>query len=364
MRRFKKQYRPIILALILLAIIGITGCSNKNNLPPQNQDVEVDIVDPSGDGIISQSNSQGSKDSDFPEIGKPEDNYENSMLTIREVVDKVLNGQYGNGEQRKQEIEADGFSYEVVRKAVQERLYKVNGKYNNDYKDLEVTTEDDNQFSSKENVDTDSKHEDIVIIPPTKIKSNSEIAREVLDGKWGNGSERISKLKHAGYNYEHIQKELDILIGSSNIDKEIKDGQVEREYNLYSVYINGDSMYYKHSNYENLQTQIDSTWKTWITAGDYPKFNPKDNKGTFFAMHNDRGGDVIMELKKDDEIIVTDSEGKPHYYIVDKLYYNNMTEEFTDELAGALDKEYVIFQTCEYGDDNGNRHIIATKKSI
>lgn len=37
-------------------------------------------------------------------------------------------------------------------------------------------------------------------------KSNAEIAQEVIDGKWGNGSDRKKKLKAAGYDYEAIQK--------------------------------------------------------------------------------------------------------------------------------------------------------------
>lgn len=36
-------------------------------------------------------------------------------------------------------------------------------------------------------------------------KSNEEIAREVLQGKWGNGSERKKKLEAAGYNYSSVQ---------------------------------------------------------------------------------------------------------------------------------------------------------------
>lgn len=42
------------------------------------------------------------------------------------------------------------------------------------------------------------------IIKPTK-KSNEEIAKEVIDGKWGNGAERKNALTKAGYNYNEIQ---------------------------------------------------------------------------------------------------------------------------------------------------------------
>lgn len=42
--------------------------------------------------------------------------------------------------------------------------------------------------------------------PVTPKKTNEEIAKEVLDGKWGNGVERKSRLTAAGYDYSAIQK--------------------------------------------------------------------------------------------------------------------------------------------------------------
>lgn len=40
--------------------------------------------------------------------------------------------------------------------------------------------------------------------PPVK-KSNEQIAKEVIAGKWGNGPERKTRLKKAGYDYNKIQ---------------------------------------------------------------------------------------------------------------------------------------------------------------
>ena len=45
-----------------------------------------------------------------------------------------------------------------------------------------------------------------------KKKSNKEIAKEVIAGKWGNGQDRINKLKKAGYDYDAIQKEVNNLL--------------------------------------------------------------------------------------------------------------------------------------------------------
>lgn len=38
------------------------------------------------------------------------------------------------------------------------------------------------------------------------------LALEVLAGKWGNGEERIKKLKSAGYDYQKIQKCVNDLV--------------------------------------------------------------------------------------------------------------------------------------------------------
>lgn len=37
------------------------------------------------------------------------------------------------------------------------------------------------------------------------MKTDYEIACEVLDGLWGNGTDRIKRLNDAGYNYKDIQ---------------------------------------------------------------------------------------------------------------------------------------------------------------
>ena len=43
-------------------------------------------------------------------------------------------------------------------------------------------------------------------------KTNEEIAKEVLAGKWGNGAERKNKLTKAGYNYATIQAIVNELV--------------------------------------------------------------------------------------------------------------------------------------------------------
>lgn len=50
---------------------------------------------------------------------------------------------------------------------------------------------------------------DTILIELTPIVS---LALEVIAGKWGNGEERIRKLKSAGYDYERVQKCVNDLV--------------------------------------------------------------------------------------------------------------------------------------------------------
>lgn len=45
-------------------------------------------------------------------------------FTIEEMVQKVINGEYGNGDERKQRLEAEGYDYRKIQNAVNQALYK------------------------------------------------------------------------------------------------------------------------------------------------------------------------------------------------------------------------------------------------
>ena len=90
--------------------------------------------------------------------------------TNEEIAKEVINGKWGNGAIRKQKLNEAGYDYSVIQAKVNELL------------------------SSKSTEATPSK------------KSNIEVAKEVIRGLWGNGSERKRKLKKAGYDYYSIQK--------------------------------------------------------------------------------------------------------------------------------------------------------------
>ena len=51
---------------------------------------------------------------------------------------------------------------------------------------------------------------------PKPKKTILEIAKEVIDGKWGVGEERRKKLIKAGYDYDKVQKKVNELLGSKD----------------------------------------------------------------------------------------------------------------------------------------------------
>lgn len=91
--------------------------------------------------------------------------------TNEQIAQEVIQGEWGNGEERKEKLAAAGYDYEAIQELVDKILAGTEGE------------------------------------PPKK--SNEEIAQEVIEGKWGNGAERKEQLTKAGYDYELIQSIVD-----------------------------------------------------------------------------------------------------------------------------------------------------------
>ena len=99
---------------------------------------------------------------------------------IHVIAKEVIRGDWGVGEERKRRLKEAGYNPAAVQDAVNARLGWVSS----------VTT------SSK--------------------KSIEEIAEEVISGSWGNGEDRKSRLRAAGYDPSSVQEKVnDILLGSS-----------------------------------------------------------------------------------------------------------------------------------------------------
>lgn len=52
--------------------------------------------------------------------------------------------------------------------------------------------------------------------PAEKKKTVLQVAREVIDGKWGNGDDRRKRLTKAGYDYNEVQKKVNELLADKD----------------------------------------------------------------------------------------------------------------------------------------------------
>ena len=53
---------------------------------------------------------------------------------------------------------------------------------------------------------------------PIQSATAKEVAKEVIDGRWGNGDERKKKLTDAGYNYAEVQTWVNCILNGTTID--------------------------------------------------------------------------------------------------------------------------------------------------
>lgn len=87
--------------------------------------------------------------------------------SIDDLAKEVINGDWGNGQERKDRLTAAGHDYTKIQNRVNEML---------------------------------------------DVKSVEDLAREVIRGDWGNGQERKDRLTAAGYDYSVIQSKVNELL--------------------------------------------------------------------------------------------------------------------------------------------------------
>lgn len=93
--------------------------------------------------------------------------------TVDQIAKEVIDGKWGNGDERKRKLTVAGYDYNAVQKKVNELLAPK---------------------------------------PQHKTKTVSEAAKEVIDGKWGNGEDRKKRLTAAGYDYNAVQKKVNEML--------------------------------------------------------------------------------------------------------------------------------------------------------
>lgn len=93
-----------------------------------------------------------------------------SKKSVAEVAQEVIDGKWGNGQDRKNRLTAAGYNYDEVQNYVNK------------------------------------------LLSAPKKKSIDEVAREVIAGKWGNGQDRKNRLTAAGYDYDAVQKKVNEIL--------------------------------------------------------------------------------------------------------------------------------------------------------
>ena len=109
-----------------------------------------------------------------------EENKVNNVITksVNEVAQEVLQGLWGNGQERYDNLTNAGYDAQ----AVQERVNSILSGDDSDTRDYDI----------------------------------DEIANQVLQGSWGNGQERYDSLTRAGYDAQAVQDRVNSLLNGEN----------------------------------------------------------------------------------------------------------------------------------------------------
>lgn len=102
-----------------------------------------------------------------------------SLKPIATIAKEVINGAWGNGADRTAKLTAAGYNPATVQAEVNRQL----------------------GATSK---------------PKPALKSIATVAKEVINGAWGNGADRTKRLTNAGYNAQAVQTEVNRQLGASS----------------------------------------------------------------------------------------------------------------------------------------------------
>ena len=150
----------------------------------------------------------------------PENGTTTTKKTLDEIAKEVLAGQWGNGDARKNALQAAGYDYAAVQAKVNELC---SGKAPTPAKSVEEVAKEvlagqwgngdarKNALSAA-GYDYNAVQAKVNQICTDGSKSIDTVAREVIAGKWGNGNERKQRLEAAGYSYVAVQNKVNELL--------------------------------------------------------------------------------------------------------------------------------------------------------
>ncbi len=142
------------------------------------------------------------------------------LKPLEEVAKEVIAGKWGNGNNRTTRLRSAGYNPTEVQRKVNEILA---GNKKQPLKPLEEVAKEviagkwgngNNRIAKLKNAgynpEAVQKEVNRQLRKPTK--SVNAIAKEVIAGKWGNGNDRKRRLEQAGYNYQEVQREVNRIL--------------------------------------------------------------------------------------------------------------------------------------------------------
>ena len=147
--------------------------------------------------------------------------------TNEEIAKEVIQGKWGNGIERKEALTKAGYNYYAVQKIVSSIMSGNASSNTTNKKSLEEVAKEviqgkwGNGVARKKSLTKAGYDYDAVQNKVNELLYNSkkpskktvdEIAKEVILGKWGNGEDRKKALTEAGYDYNAVQKRVNEIL--------------------------------------------------------------------------------------------------------------------------------------------------------
>lgn len=132
---------------------------------------------------------------------------EQPKKSLNEIAGEVINGKWGNGNDRKTRLEQAGYDYESVQAIVNARLNQKEPTYQTALEVLRGKYGNGNERRTKlrnAGYDYDKTQ--------TLVNRLTAIATETIRGRYGNGQTRINALRRMGYDPNIVQEAVNILM--------------------------------------------------------------------------------------------------------------------------------------------------------
>ncbi|HGL1966769.1 TPA: GH25 family lysozyme [Streptococcus pneumoniae] len=142
--------------------------------------------------------------------------------SIETVAQEVINGLWGDGQERYDNLTNAGYDYQAVQERVNELIYGtasqtqdldeianqvLQGEWGNGQERYDNLTSAGYDYDAVQ-----QKVNELIYGTASQTQDIDRIAQEVINGEWGNGQERYNNLTNAGYDYQAVQERVDELL--------------------------------------------------------------------------------------------------------------------------------------------------------